>query len=243
MNEEVSQDTQSQSVVEQIATQETKVDVAAGGVTAETMLDKTNAELANTVVAEATPQSPAAPLTKTEAPQFTADASAVIQTGIGADGLAGGIQTEAALVEAVDAHFSTTGKILYQSVVDYTLKMAPKMPLDPVVGARHQVGLYRAISSMINDLDEDFNAVFGALLKLVNTHSAGVFHETHAFRFMETITLPERDRKSFQRLLNLIKQTSDGQSREAALRQIDLNKTLEFFSEESRQKVFAFYGK
>jgi hypothetical protein len=60
---------------------------------------------------------------------------------------------------------------------------------------------------------------------------------------METITLPERDRKSFQRLLNLIKQTSDGQSREAALRQIDLNKTLEFFSEESRQKVFAFYGK
>ena len=233
-----------------------------GGVAAETMLDQTSAELASTVVAEATPQSPAGladiqvdaePLTKTAEPQFTADANAALQTGLAATGLAAtnaidtvGVQTDAAPVvkEAVDVSlFSPSGSLYFQNIQDYIKAMAYRKPVSVEDGSRAQVALYRTLTGIINNLGEDFNVVFAAVLAEFDNHRDGVFHETHAFRFMETVNLQERDRKVFQRLLNLMKHTADVKGREVALRQIDLTKTLDGFSEQSKQKVLSFYNR
>ena len=138
---------------------------------------------------------------------------------------------------------SVLGKINFSNVLDYIKNMAPRKPISTDEGIRHQVALYRSLTTVINNLDSDFNLVYGSILQLFNEHKDGAFHETRVFRFMDNITLPDNDRKSFQRLLNLVKLTADPKGRELTLKQINLDSALEFISENGRQKIMKFYNK
>jgi hypothetical protein len=137
---------------------------------------------------------------------------------------------------------SVMGKIHYQNILDYVEKMNPLKPVDAEVGARHQVTLYRTLLAIINNLDDDFNKVFALVLQLVHEDTSGAFSEVNLFRFFETMILPEKDRAAFQRILNLIKLSSDPKSRMVVGKQINFTATLEHaISEDGKNKVLSFF--
>lgn len=147
-------------------------------------------------------------------------------------------------LEKAKAEATTVGKMALDQIAAYMDAMAPKKPQTPQTGVRHQVQLYRTLTMVINKLDSDFFLVWGAILKVFHEQKNGVFHETAVFRFPEHITLAPDDQKAFHRLLNLIKITADPQSRNAATRQVDFKRTLEFgVTEAGRVKLLNFYNK
>ena len=145
--------------------------------------------------------------------------------------------------EVVDelADVDINSKIAYQTILTYMTNMAPRVPVTIEDGVRHQISLYRALTSIINNTEKDFNLVFGTLLKLFDEHKDGVFREASLFRFTEHITLPDNDRKSFLRILNMFKLTASPLSREIAVKQINFPMTLEFIGEKGKSKIMSFF--
>lgn len=138
--------------------------------------------------------------------------------------------------------FSVTGQMAMDQIKEYISMMAPNRPVSIEEGNRYQIQLYRAITSIINRLDVDFQPAFTSLLKSFDKHRDGVFHETYVFRFFDQMTLPENDRKAFQRLLNLLKVTASVKGRDLAMRQLDLESSLELgVTEPGRQRVLAYF--
>lgn len=141
-------------------------------------------------------------------------------------------------------NITVAGKIALQSLADYIENMKPRRPLSNAEGSRYQLGLYRTLTNIINNLDSDFGPVFRKTLKLFEENQSGALHETYVFRFMDTVALAEKERKSFQRLLNLIKLAAPVQGRDVALRQVDFTSSLDMpITEAGRQRVLAFFNK
>lgn len=136
---------------------------------------------------------------------------------------------------------STTAKLALMNIDEYIANMQPSKPITVENGCKNQVTLFRSITQILNHLNEDFNVVYSEMLRKVHEHSNGVFYDANVFRFFDNISLNEKERKQFQRLLNLLKLTADPKSRQVALKQVDLGKTLEFFPESVKQKILTFY--
>ena len=136
------------------------------------------------------------------------------------------------------------GTMVIDQILQYIDGMAPKKQQDEASISRWQVSLYRALCSAANKCEDDFYLVWGAILAAFHQHKDGVFHETAVFRGMQHIVLPPNDIKGFQRLLNLIKITANPVGRQAATKQVDFQRTLEFgLTEQGRMKLLNFYNK
>lgn len=134
------------------------------------------------------------------------------------------------------------GRSTIATLVDYVDYMDPKKAQNQETAIRKQVGLYRAITLTINKNDQDFNKTWNAVLKIFEDYKKGAFHESAIFRYMAFITLPEDKRIAFRRLINLIKVSAPVQGRNIAMRQIDMNRTLEIdVTEEGRNRLLNFY--
>lgn len=148
-----------------------------------------------------------------------------------------------ALIAKAQEEASTYGKMVLEQLKGYIDSMAPKKLLSTADTVRWQVQLYRVLSNTVNRLDDDFFLVWGTILKAFHSQKDGVFHESYVFRAMEHVTLSKEDQAAFQRLLNLVKLTASPQGRQAATRQVDFKKTLEFgVNEAGKQKLFNFYN-
>lgn len=148
------------------------------------------------------------------------------------------------IIDEVSAKVGNTAKFNLQTLADYMENMAPRKVMAANDGARHQVALYRALTNIINNTTDDFPAAFAAVLKLMDENRDGVFHESHVFRFMDVIALPEADRKAFQRLLNLLKLLAPTKGRKLAMGQVDFERSLEHgITEAGRQRVAAFFNR
>jgi len=148
-----------------------------------------------------------------------------------------------AIIAKAKEEASTYGKMILDQLAGYIDAMAPKKQLSLVEQVRWQVQLYRALTNAANRLDDDFFLVWNAILRLFHSQKDGVFHEAYVFRAMEHVTLPKDDQAGFQRLLNLVKITANQAGRQAATRQVDFKKTLEFgITEAGRQKLLNFYN-
>lgn len=137
----------------------------------------------------------------------------------------------------------TTGQLIIRSIMaEYAVAMAPGKPVSEGEGANHQLKLYRAIEQVLRSPAELFHTHMNTFLDEVKKGRKTVFNEKYAFRFFHRVELPEAALKSFERLMNLFINTCDAASRNHALKQIDMEKTLEKISDEStRQRIFAFY--
>lgn len=144
----------------------------------------------------------------------------------------------------VPANISRKAQSAVFPLTTYIQAVAPRKPVTTEELVRAQTSLYRVISQVINGLEgEDFTGAWGYLLQMAHAHRKGVFSEIYLFRGFEDIVLPEAERKAFQRLLNLIKLTADPKSRQIALKQVDITKTLELgLTEPGRQRVLGFYN-
>lgn len=133
-------------------------------------------------------------------------------------------------------------KLAFQAIDEYVLAMTPNTLVDPIVGARQQVSLYRAISTILNKSGESFNDSFNELLARFKTHADGVFHETNVYRFTEHVELNKADLDASHRFINMLTLTADAKGRKVSLKQIDMIKTLAYgVTEEARQQVLAFF--
>lgn len=151
--------------------------------------------------------------------------------------------TTASIISAAQATASIGGKLALDQIADYIEAMRPNHPIAPEDGARYQFILYRSLTAIINNLDEDFNSVFSAVLKLFILHREGVFHQTYVFRFYENIPLSETDRKAFLRLVNLIKVMAPVKGRDLARRQVNFQNSLEFgVTDIGRQRIESYFG-
>lgn len=187
--------------------------------------------------AAVTPITPPAPKATPTAP--AAKTTVVIETDPRATGV------PRAIIDSVLGKVSAGAKNHLNSLGDYMEAMKPRRPVQTVDGGRHQVGLYRTILGIINGTEEDFNVVFGTLLRLFAEHDKGVFAETHVFRYFESMPLNDADRKAFQRLLNMLKVLAPVKGREIAIKQVDLGHTLAHtaITEAGRQRVMSFFNK
>lgn len=135
------------------------------------------------------------------------------------------------------------GKLTLQNLLAYMEAMHPTRPMSAQEGARHQVGLYRALMTAINQLDADFQLVFGTMLQLLIHGADSVFHDSNAYRFTETIQLPESDRKTFVTLLTFLKNMAEPAGRAVVAAQTDLNRVLgQGITDQGRQRVLAFFN-
>lgn len=200
---------------------------------------------------ETTDTAPAADTTASEpAPQETA-APAVAETPAPAPAPAPAAApapapaVAPAPVAAPAVQYGVLGTSLLQQLDAYVEAMNPRRPLATSEGLKQQVTLYRVITNIINRVeDENFTAVFTALLQKFELHKNGALHEEYIFRFAEQIQLNENDRKAFHRLLNLIKVMAPVKSRDVAIKQVDFTASLNFgLTEPGRQRVLAYFKK
>ena len=149
-----------------------------------------------------------------------------------------------AIIDKAASEATPAGALVLRQLGEYMENMKPKRPINPTDGARHQVTLYRSLTRAINSLGDDFPLVFTTILRLFNEHSNGVFGDAYIFRFMEVIALPEADRKAFQRLVNMIKNTADPKTRAHSLKFTDLHKSMEFgLTEQGRSNLLTYFNK
>lgn len=148
------------------------------------------------------------------------------------------------LIAKAQAEASSAGRVILQNVLDYMQAMDPKKPVNADIGSRYQVSLYRAITRTINNLGDDFDLVFTAILRLFADNGSDVFAERFVFRFMDSVNLSSDEIKGYQRLLNLLINTADPKGRASGLKMTDFNKTLEFgLTEEGRARVLTYFNK
>lgn len=131
---------------------------------------------------------------------------------------------------------------IFSRLTEYARLMAPGRPIAIDDGVRQQVSFYRTLQGLINREEDNFNKMFAAFLKFVEIHSKGVFHDTHAFRFVQNLTLDEDNLKGFNNLMYMVKTLAPVQTRTHALKQLSFEKALQFgITDRGRQKVQNFF--
>ena len=146
------------------------------------------------------------------------------------------------LIKDVDS----VGKGVVEEIYQYISRMRPNMPLTPEEGARNQQALYATLKTLFNRVENDFTAVFPAVLKLFEHHSNGVFAMTHRFRFMEAArSMSGEDRNTFQHMVHMLITVAPVQGRQQALNQLNLAKALPapHVNEGGRNRVNSFFNR
>lgn len=133
--------------------------------------------------------------------------------------------------------------IIADELSTYAAKMAPNVPHSPEEGASAQVLLYRAIQKVLRLDGSNFTDEMDKLLAFVHEHRKTLFSEYNAFRHMETIALPPKERLSFTRLLNMLIVMADPAARQLSIRQVDITKTMELFNDpQAHQRILGYFG-
>lgn len=125
----------------------------------------------------------------------------------------------------------------------YVEKMAPGKMVRPDSGALANLTLLRAITTAADNYDARlFKRAWTLVLAYFEQHADGVFSDRYAFRFPDAWGFGDEALQAYQSIITLCKVTAEPNARKAALKQLDLNKVLEFgLTEEGRSKIVSFY--
>lgn len=140
---------------------------------------------------------------------------------------------------------SPTKRVPFEQIKQYMIEMAPKKQVNHDVGKRHQKALIGALTTILNQADDEgtFTQQFTALLKVFHLGQKHALNELHVFRFLEHVELRHQDIEAFTRLVNMLLVTSDVKSRPQTIKQLDFEKTLRFgLSDQARRRILDFYG-
>lgn len=141
-----------------------------------------------------------------------------------------------------EASSSTTETMVRENLEKYVEFMKPGRAHRGKEGMNHQVMLFRTIQVVLRQRGADFHKLYAYLLSVVNEHRKDVFDERYVFRYMDMVTLTNVERRSFERILNLIINTANPSTRQQAVKQIDLDATMELFKDpEAQQQIQGFY--
>jgi len=133
---------------------------------------------------------------------------------------------------------------LQASLERYVTEMAPSKRMSEEKGMELQMSLWSAIKRALQLDGSEFIAHYSEILSTIQQHRrTGAFNEKYVYRYFESLPLPQRERRNFERMLNLMLTTCDPATRQLTLRQIDMRTALGGFEQEAiRQRVTAFYS-
>lgn len=165
------------------------------------------------------------------------------------DGVDEGDQDDDAAGELVVPEWAskldTTGQVFKATFDKYADEMAPRRPQTTASLVRNQKVLLRCMIGVINATSGDnFHNLFNYMLQRFNAERTGVFNERSYLRGIDKHQFNPDEINLFPRLLNMFRLLSDPQSRQVAMRQISLEKTLAtpLITEEGRRRVYQFFG-
>lgn len=125
----------------------------------------------------------------------------------------------------------------------YAEAMAKTAAIVPEQGGQWQYSLFGSIKGILQTQDQEaFNQEWATLLQFFHKNKDGVFNEKFIFRFPEQWPGSTNEYTINRRVLYVILQTADVQTRAKALRELDLSLAFEGLSEDQRGKLFSFYG-
>jgi len=134
-------------------------------------------------------------------------------------------------------------KGLVASIELYMEKLKPGVPVNETDGARIQYNLWKTISALLESYpDSEFKRLWYILLAYFEEYKDAAMHERYIFRFAEYWSWSDTELFGFQRIINIIKLTSNPTTRSSELKKVDLDRSLEVgFSDKARQRVINFY--
>ena len=160
-----------------------------------------------------------------QTPETTTPAAAVI--------------TETAVVEKRSIIF----QIAVADLDNYVKNMARNVPQTSSSGAMYQVGLYRTFQKFLSLEAVEFKAGMDTLLGVIYANRDDVFNDSNPFRFNESTTLRDTDRKLFNRLLNLFIVAAAPATRKAVVERVNLHETIKLLpTEQSKQLLIAYFS-
>lgn len=126
---------------------------------------------------------------------------------------------------------------------EYITAMAPRRPIPEKQGAQFQANLFRHLTALMKNEEEHFQEIFTGVLKIFEKEASGVFAASHAFRFMDSVTLNKDESHAFCNLVDMIRLLGPVAGRKVAAAQIDLDKALsKGLTETARQRIRSFFG-
>ena len=239
---EATKETVKEEVVETTTTQDT-VDVDA--IVTEPVLEDTKEQASEPSVEEnSTPAVEGAVITETatqEEPVVETKAP-VIETVVQTPETttpAAAVITETAVVEKRSIIF----QIAVADLDNYVKNMARNVPQTSSSGAMYQVGLYRTFQKFLSLEAAEFKAGMDTLLGVIYANRDDVFNDSNPFRFNESTTLRDTDRKLFNRLLNLFIVAAAPATRKAVVERVNLHETIKLLpTEQSKQLLIAYFS-
>ncbi len=183
-----------------------------------------------------------------DSPSIGYDVGAEGSEGLeGPDGTGADV-TRPAVAVPLDAPVTEVNKkspvesMVSDGIDEYLAMMKPGRSHSGNEGVVAQTKFFRLIQLVLRQEGSLFYKLFGELLTAVKENRKGAFSERYLFRYFEQITLPINDRKNFERMLNLLITTCEPSTRAHALKQVDLQGTMEGFKDhEMEQRVEGFY--
>ena len=133
--------------------------------------------------------------------------------------------------------------IVRSKLSNYHDNMRKNVPVDPAEGARHQVDLYDTIRSVLYLDGDEFKSGWLCLINVFRQYEHTTFNMRLGYRFMDQVVMSKADRKTFERLMNLLLTTAAAASVASVASQVDMERTVQYIqSEDHRQKLRDFYN-
>ena len=133
--------------------------------------------------------------------------------------------------------------IIRSKLSNYHDHMRKVVPVDPAVGAGYQVDLYDTIRSALYLDGDEFNKAWLCLVNVFRQYEQTTFNMRLGYRFMDQVVMSKADRKTFERLMNLLLTTAAAKSVASVGSQVDMERTVQYIqSEDHRQKLRDFYN-
>lgn len=148
------------------------------------------------------------------------------------------------LIKKVFETEDTVAKAVIQDFDSYAFEMARGRSITGPEAAMNQMKIFRAIQSLILNLDENFNVTFAAVLKMIEEAGEyGVFSGAAVYRFGDISRLRTSEQEAYLDIWNLLIVIAPVKGRKHAIGLVDLNRPFrQAFSDLGKRRVLAFLG-
>lgn len=136
---------------------------------------------------------------------------------------------------------STREKFVISSLQSYIDTVAVGKPVDVDTGVRAQQSLYRTILNVVNS-DDDFTNAFKLMISFIREHRAGVFADTHAFRFFEYAKPGQEWPTTLRNMLTLLIVAAGVNNKKEVHKIVRVSKAVQTgMNEAARQRVIQYF--
>lgn len=141
---------------------------------------------------------------------------------------------------------SASSRLVITELKDYIEKMSTKARLSAAEGGQVQTMLHHILIQAINTKAEEFETVFGMVMKLIRANLKGAFSDASVHRYTPHVALPPVQAATLRYLVNALVALADPSPavRQIAKRQINIEQALgsRQIKEDARQRVLAFFN-